>query len=288
MMKSELERGEAEIRSGQVKAFTLIELLVVIFIIAILAALLLPALARAKAKAQEVHCVSNQKQLAVGWQMYATDWTDYMVPNAPLDEPEAAQCWCGNGIESWSDTPVNTNWSYYATNILGPYMAGQVGVYKCPADTVASANGQRVRSYSMQGQVGNAYTKVYNDTVEYSPGFLAYVKTTQLMTPWGPDAVVVFLEENMCSLNDGYMQTGLAYVNGYWPDVPGSYHKWNCGMCFADGHAEMHKWISPSLKIPIQYGFGWPGHSVGPGVVGGANNPDWRWWLQHTAGPGAN
>jgi hypothetical protein len=140
----------------------------------------------------------------------------------------------------------------------------------------------------MQAQVGNVYPQVLGLTETYNSVAKAYSKVNQLLTPWGPDAILVFLEENMCSLNDGYLQvsdgSGSFGNPVYWPDVPGSYHQWNCGMDFADGHAEMHKWLTPALKIPIQFGLGWPGHSV-QSAPGGPNNADWQWWLQHTAAP---
>lgn len=252
--------------------FTLIELLVVIAIIAILAAMLLPALAKAKAKAQQIKCVSNLKQLQLGWQLYLGDNNDVMVPNAPLGGTPN-KSWCYGSTEGWGMEDANTNSIIYKTSILAPFLGDQLGVYKCPADTIPSANGDRIRTYSMNSQVGNLYT--YATTRAYNSAALAYIKMNEIYNCPGPSMTFVFCEENMCSMNDGYLQVDHGRAN--FPDVPGSYHVWNCGFSFADGHAELRKWATSVLKVPVRAGY--LQNSIGTGF----NNADWLWFTQRAA-----
>jgi prepilin-type N-terminal cleavage/methylation domain-containing protein len=262
---------------GKRPGFTLIELLVVIAIIAILAAMLLPALSRAKSKAEAVNCLSNLKQLQLGWQLYAGDFNDVMLPNAPLGTT-TDQTWVYPGTgEDWLFADANTNVALYKASILAPFLGNQLGVYRCPADKIPSANGPRLRTYSMQSQMGNYYDTVYKTTRAYNPNYAAFKKVGELVTPLPPVAAAVFLEENMCSMNDGYLQVNNS-VPGF-PDVPGSYHIWSTGVSYADGHTELHKWITNVLKIPVVAGFRQA--SYGTGI----NNADWRWFSQHTSFP---
>jgi prepilin-type N-terminal cleavage/methylation domain-containing protein len=264
------DRGREEERG-----FTLIELLVVIAIIAILAAMLLPALSRAKAKAEAIKCLSNLKQLQLGWQLYAGDFNDVMLPNAPLGAT-TDQTWVYPGTgEDWLMADANTNVALYRASILAPFLGNQLGVYKCPADKIPSENGPRLRTYSMQSQVGNLYDTVYQTTRSYNPGYAAFRKVGELVSPLPPVLALVFLEENMCSMNDGYLQVNNSVP--VFPDVPGSYHIWSTGVSYADGHTELHKWLTPVLKIPVVAGFRQA--SYGTGI----NNADWRWFSQHTS-----
>src|ERR1039458_6261993 len=128
------QKIESRQTSSRKSGFTLIELLVVIAIIAILAAMLLPALSAAKIKAQVMQSLSNIKQVQLGWQMYAGDYNDHVLPNAPLSS--GLNTWCGGTGENWTTSTANTNRDQYPGSILGPSMGNHLGVYRCPVANI--------------------------------------------------------------------------------------------------------------------------------------------------------
>jgi prepilin-type N-terminal cleavage/methylation domain-containing protein/prepilin-type processing-associated H-X9-DG protein len=239
--------------AGKPAGFTLIELLVVIAIIAILAALLLPVLSKAKAKAEGIGCLSNLKQVQLALLMYPDDNSDKLAEN----RGNAFDNQWVNGNIVWT-SQQSTNIELLvgslagATSEIGPYVAKYVDVFKCPADKIPGNFGPRVRSIAMNGymgDVGNAGAP--NGIMAGLNGTKAwrrYLKTSDLSRP-GPSLTWALMDQHPDSINDPFISMPMNKKT--WDDLPASYHNGACGISFADGHADIKKWRDGATIQPI-------------------------------------
>ena len=260
MNTAPLESKFRERSNAKPRAFTLLELLVVIAVVAILASIVLPALARAKGRGYTIVCLNHHRQLALAWNLYAEDhdgWLPYNLGRSgTLDTIARGEFknWA-NSVLTWDLLEANTNTAWLAAGGLGPYLSGVAQPFRCPGDRLLSQTQkdhgwqQRNRSYSMNAMLGYAGEFLEDGKNTNNPSYKQFFRLSEIPDP---SNIFVFIDEHPDSINDGYFLFRIPYGNAQakWWDLPAAYHNGGANVSFADMHVEYRKWTAPSTLQP--------------------------------------
>ena len=258
--------------------FTVIELLVLVLLLSLLASSVLPALARSRRSDHVLQCLNNHRQLLIAWKMYAADNSDALIYNLSLSG--SSLNWANN-VMDWSANGMNTNLSLLQKGPLAPYLGGQVTAYSCPADHYVSPPQQalgwsrRTRSVSMNSFFGPYTTNSAAPGPTANSFYPSYRQFLKLAQVPGPGRFFVTIDEHPDSINDGYFIND-PRATSFWGDIPASNHQGACGLGFADGHSEMHAWLSSRTKTPIRFFYSSP-------ALDPLGRTDYNWLAARTA-----